>query len=260
MFFYLVWKTIVQVFCRTFLSFFGWEYRVDRNLIDNQKRIVAIYPHTSKWDYFLSIFYLLSHYDVFERSYYIIKPQLFEGFFGKFISYFNGLPSSRMEEHGLGTVDRISKKLLEKDEFLFLISPEGMLNFNEWRSGYFNIAKKTNAVIVVLGVDYEKKMIKIISQTDTINDDSNFEEMEKKFKEDMSQIVPLYPENCITSFQVENIKDKVTSVIDYSYVLTYLSVLSLLCWVFPNHKIFIFLYFIFFININQILIYDLFID
>lgn len=191
--------TIVSYLASWILKCIGWDSDLSR--LENLKGVL-IYPHTSNWDFVITFICLLANPHIFERTYYLMKPQLFENtYVASILTYFHAIPSSRLEETGNGTVDRVSNFLNTKKDFLFLISPEGRREKSHWRSGYRRIAEKTGSNIIIGGLDYVKhRFICVEPRSDT----------EADLQYAMGEIVSLYPEECYTTRIIGD-----TSIMDY---------------------------------------------
>jgi hypothetical protein len=81
--------------------------------------------------------------------------------------------------------------LKDRDECLFLISPKGTIVKREWRSGYYHVARELDANLRVAGLDYEHKRVVV---SDEISSKEEEPVVREFLLENLSQIVPLYPE------------------------------------------------------------------
>jgi 1-acyl-sn-glycerol-3-phosphate acyltransferase len=184
----------------------GWQFLKDEYLqiLFNNKKSVCIYPHTSYWDFVISLVYKYA-YNV-ENLYVVIN----EGFYNKYkiLKYLNCIPATAKERNNGGFIEETSQKFKDIENFHILISPEGTLKKVPWRSGYYYLAEKLNAEILIVGFDYVKHEI-IIKKRDIIN--CGKENTETQLKQLISDIVPLYPEYS----EVPIIYNGCTSVIDW---------------------------------------------
>jgi hypothetical protein len=204
--------SIVSFIASWILKCIGWDSDLSR--LSNMKGVL-IYPHTSNWDFVITLIYLLANPHIFERTYYLMKPQLFENtYVASILSYFHAIPSSKLEESGNGTVDRVSNFLNTKKDFLFLISPEGRREKSHWRSGYRRIAEKTGSKIIIGGLDYVKH--RFISVEPRSNSEADLQYA-------MGEIVSLYPEDCYTTRIVGD-----TSIMDYFLIYNLMIVISVI--------------------------------
>ena len=69
-----------------------------------------------------------------------------------------GIPVDRSRKTSL--VDQMAKHFQESKKFHLAITPEGTRKANpNWKKGFYYIALKANVPIVLIGIDYEKKVI-----------------------------------------------------------------------------------------------------
>lgn len=174
------WSPLTPIFKETFFSI--------------QRRVI-IFPHTTLWDFIILALYALCEWPEYESAIYIIvKPQLFEGAKKHFFWFFNCIPATKREDRGQGFIDKTINLFTEKDNYSILISPEGTVIKNEWKSGYFYLAKGLNCPIQVIGLDYNIHTPIMITP---LVIPSDHRRAEKQLKEQMSTISPLYRKNSI---------------------------------------------------------------
>lgn len=183
-------------FARFLLWLFDWQAISDdfEKEFLLQPRKVVIFPHTTKWDFPILAAYALTKWSIYEsRVYLVMKPQLANGPFAWFFRLFNCLAATRREEPGGGFIPRTVEQFKDQPTFTILMAPEGTVARNEWRTGYFHLAKNLNCPIQVIGLDYHQRCITMKIATLPIT----LETTEKQLKEDMATIPTLYPENSI---------------------------------------------------------------
>ena len=132
---------------RFFFRLFGW--RVIGRLPDIPKYIIVGAPHTSNWDFviFLGLALCLRG-DVR----YIGKAELFRGPFGGFFRWCGGYPVDRSKPQGL--VEQMANAFRENVRFVLTITPEGTRHkVQEWKTGFYHIAKRAGVPIVTGYVD-----------------------------------------------------------------------------------------------------------
>lgn len=162
--------------------------RIDREF-KAHKKIVFIYPHTSVWDMVLNISYLFFDDTFKEVRKRIIVPVLDE--------VLQNVPGLELLSDAIGLVpvtkggslQRLYERLDQMDSFFVLISPKGSLAKKPWRSGWYNIAKKYDATLMVGGADYYEHRVKL-EMVEKINGRSN-EEMEALLKPSFANITPM---------------------------------------------------------------------
>jgi 1-acyl-sn-glycerol-3-phosphate acyltransferase len=176
------------------LFILGWEF-IDNEtyseLASNDKLILT-FSHTSYFDFYIFLLYLLSEPQNSHTIHVLVKPQPFR-YMGWLLTKLGAIPSTKLEDKNGGSVKRISDVLNKSNKFLFLIAPKGTIKHAPWRSGYYHIAKHTNAKIMSIGLDYYKKSILISSDAispNTINEP----DATKYLQDSIKKIIPLYPE------------------------------------------------------------------
>jgi hypothetical protein len=95
------------------------------------------------------------------------------------------------ETKGKGTVKTIALKLNKLDKYALLISPKGTVKKQDWRTGWFHLAKELDCKMICGGVDYDEHTIKVSD----IIDVTDIESTRNTVLEKLTDVVPLYPEN-----------------------------------------------------------------
>lgn len=189
---YLIYIPISYIF-KFILFILGWSRITEKQLskISNLNKAVLLFSHTSYFDFWILILYVLAQPEILNDVYIVMKPQPFQNpIFKFFLEKLHFLPASRLEDKGSGFVNRISEFLNTKNTFFLLISPEGTIKANEWRTGYFYIAKATKSSIMVVGFDYVNKCLSL-GKNDYIP--SHFSDIifyQTSLQYEMSEIVP----------------------------------------------------------------------
>jgi 1-acyl-sn-glycerol-3-phosphate acyltransferase len=140
---------------RLLMRLFGW--RVDGELPDIPKFILIGAPHTSSWDFvlFLGVIFTLR-----ANVRFMGKAELFRSPVGFFFRYCGGIPVDRSKATGL--VDQMVQAIRESDRFILTIAPEGTRHHvQEWKRGFYHIAKGARIPIVTAIVDGKHKTVRI---------------------------------------------------------------------------------------------------
>ncbi len=179
------------------LQSWGWQLPAEREIRrfanPNMKKIIVVISHTSYWDFSLMMMYRQADPRIKKLLYLVVKPQAFDSW-GWALKPMGCIPATRAEDSGNGFVEKTVEQFRDKDIRL-IISPEGKLDATEWRSGYYHIAKKLQASVMVAGLDYKRKRLyfgKIHSFEDV--DACSKDQLEEMLMEEMSNVVPLHPE------------------------------------------------------------------
>jgi 1-acyl-sn-glycerol-3-phosphate acyltransferase len=133
----------------------GW--RVEGKLPDIPKFILIGAPHTSNWDFvlFLGVIFTLR-----ANVRFMGKAELFRSPVGFFFRYCGGIPVERSRSTGL--VDQMVQAIQGSDRFILTIAPEGTRHHvQEWKRGFYHIAKGAGIPIVMAVVDGRHKTARV---------------------------------------------------------------------------------------------------
>ena len=162
----------------------GW--RVDGKLPDLPKFVLIGAPHTSNWDFvlFLGVIFSLR-----ANVRFMGKAELFRFPIGWFFRYCGGVPVDRKKSTGL--VEQMVKVSNESEKFILTIAPEGTRHHvQEWKRGFYHIAKSAGIPIVMAVVDGRHKTVRIgqvFQPTDNIEADM------KSIQEVFTGVVGIHP-------------------------------------------------------------------
>lgn len=137
----------------------GWKVVGDANMFkDSIKRAVIIAaPHTSWQDFYIAI---LFRGVVGVKANFIAKKELFKWPFGYYFKALGGAPLDRRP--GQNKVETIAKLFENREEFRLALSPEGTRKkVEQWKTGFYYIAKKANVPIIMFTLDFQNKQNKI---------------------------------------------------------------------------------------------------
>ena len=89
---------ILSIISQLILFFLGWSPLNWTRIrsIKKCKRAILIFSHTSYWDFWLIILYRLAYPAFLKNIYTVMKPQPFTKFYGKWLTYFNFIPASKL--------------------------------------------------------------------------------------------------------------------------------------------------------------------
>jgi len=135
----------------------GW--KVIGELPDGVKKAVMIAaPHTSNWDFLYTrcAFFLL---DIPVR--YTVKKELMKFPLGILLKALGAIPIDRGPKgstNRISMVDAMSNLFDEHNELVVLVTPEGTRKYVEqWKTGFYRVAEKSNLPIILGFVDYPSK-------------------------------------------------------------------------------------------------------
>lgn len=163
------------------ITILGW--KIEGNFPKYLKKYVIIAaPHTHWQDFPLGI---LVKWIQQTPINYIGKASLFKPPFGFIFRWLGGTPVNRSES--TNKVQAIVNVFNENEKFILALSPEGTRKrIDEWKTGFYYIAKGANVPIVLATLDFGKKEVKIAEPyylTDSMeNDFNNFYQFYKGVK------------------------------------------------------------------------------
>jgi 1-acyl-sn-glycerol-3-phosphate acyltransferase len=155
----------------------GWKPPPDRlvEIMNEHKKLVIVYPHTSHYDGLLMILYKKAYPDFGRHIKFLIRPDLTEiPLLGKFLISNGAIPSTFIQIKNGGRTKEIINYLNTKDEYKFLISPKGTIRKSEWKTGYYYITKGTGSYILALGLNYKTGEIEYNDPYPLKGDDKDF--------------------------------------------------------------------------------------
>ncbi|AUP77220.1 1-acyl-sn-glycerol-3-phosphate acyltransferase [Flavivirga eckloniae] len=158
-----------------YFKLLGWNVvgntHISKDLV--KKAIIITVPHTSWHDFYIGIL-LRSVLGI--KTNYIGKKELFVFPMGCFFRELGGIPIDRHTKEN--KVDIIARLFEEKEKFRMAMAPEGTRKkVNEWRTGFYYIAKKAKVPIIMITLDFENKQNKISEPfypTDSMESDFKF--------------------------------------------------------------------------------------
>ena len=195
----------------------------------NIKRCVAIYPHTSFWDFCMYVAFTYLDKEIGSRCCALVNSRFTSKF--EFLKKFGAIESTRRETKNGGLIDKLYNELSGREEFLFLISPKGsMESHHEWRSGFYALAKRLNCPIVPLGFDFEKRIVIIKEPYDVSN--MTLEEAIATGKERLASIIPYNPDRAEYPLDDHNYNQigMVSPLLWAAFVLIVAIILIVICW------------------------------
>ncbi len=138
---------------RFLLSTAGWSF--EGEVPNLAKFVVTAAPHTSNWDFVLTMLTLFSLQVDFR---WIGKHTLFRRPFGPLMRWLGGTPIDRAKPGGI--VGQVVRRFQESERFVLAISPEGTRSkVKKWKAGFHRIARDANVPIVPAYMDFGRKII-----------------------------------------------------------------------------------------------------
>lgn len=168
----------------------GWKY-VPNNFDPKQERktMLICVPHTSNWDFYyaLACFWIMGvPIRMFIKDYYT------KGLFGFFFRGIGCIGVDRSKRQNL--VEYAVNVINNTDDIAIINTPEGTRGYSEqWKQGFYHIAKSANVPIVLAYADYKKKACGIIKLVNVEN--KTFEQVLDEIGPHYSPDMAKFPEN-----------------------------------------------------------------
>ena len=144
---------MLQFLSISLLSLLGWH--VDKKIPEENKIIIIGAPHTSNWDFPLTLLGLSA---LGLRFSWIGKHTIFKGPFGIFFRTIGGIPVNRKARSGF--IDEMVSAFSARDRLRLAIAPEGTRSKKDhWKAGFYHIAVKANIKVCFGFIDYPTKTI-----------------------------------------------------------------------------------------------------
>lgn len=128
------------------------------NVPDFEKCIICVAPHTSNLDLIIGKLFITA---VGRQSGFVMKKEWFVGPLDYiFRRWMGGIPVNRGQ--GTALITELVDIANESETFRLALTPEGTRKANpKWHLGFYVIASKANLPIVLMGMDYKKKEIRM---------------------------------------------------------------------------------------------------
>ena len=137
------------------LGFFGWRVVLAQPM--PRKCVIVFYPHTSNWDFAVS---LLVKWATGIEFRWIGKHTLFESPFGRWFTRRGGISVDRGDAAGL--VAQVAATFAAHDDFLLVITPEGTRRRTDhWKSGFYRLALAARVPVGLAFIDRRTRRVGI---------------------------------------------------------------------------------------------------
>jgi 1-acyl-sn-glycerol-3-phosphate acyltransferase len=164
----------------------GWSIQGD--VPAHNKMVIAVAPHTSNQDFFVGIAAALA-LDLNIR--FLGKHSIFVWPVKRLLLSLGGIPVDRRHPHGV--VGQVVAEFAKSDSLLLGLSPEGSRKkVEQWRSGFWFIAKQAQVPICLIGLDYSQKQVVF---GPCFASGENFADDLQRIRAFFQQMTAKYPEN-----------------------------------------------------------------
>lgn len=164
-----------------YFKLLGWKITGNTNFSKDtvKKAVIIALPHTSWHDFYIG---LLLRKITNVKTNFVGKKELFTWPFGYYFRAVGGAPLDRTS--GQNKVQAIAQLFKGKDEFRLTLAPEGTRKkVEEWKTGFYYIAKEANVPIIMFTLDFQNKVNHISEPFyPTEDSDADFKFMKSFFK------------------------------------------------------------------------------
>ena len=144
----------MRAFGRALLRLLGW--RVEGEMPNLAKFVVAVAPHTSNWDFVIGG---AAMFALDLRIAFIGKHTLFRGPLAPLMRWMGGIPVDRTSPHGV--VGEAVAAFARVDRRILAIAPQGTRRpVPHFRTGFLHIARGAGAPVMLAAFDYDARVIR----------------------------------------------------------------------------------------------------
>ena len=170
------------------LAISGW--KIEGNVPQYPKMVIAVGPHTSNWDFVLGLAVL---FVLRIKIRFLGKHSLFVTPFKQFLHSIGGIPVDRRSAHGM--VGQVVGAFNAQSKMILALSPEGTRSpIYPWKTGFLAIAQQAQVPVVLVGFDFIKKRVYI---KEVIKASDDFDKDMQKIYQYFATISPKYPQNVL---------------------------------------------------------------
>ncbi|WP_299361929.1 1-acyl-sn-glycerol-3-phosphate acyltransferase [Winogradskyella sp.] len=164
-----------------YFKLLGWKIVGNTNFSKDtiKKAVIIAVPHTSWHDFYIGLM-LRKIVDI--RVNFVGKKELFKWPFGYYFKAVGGRPIDRTP--GQNKVQTIVKLFENEQEFRLALAPEGTRKkVEQWKTGFYYIAKAAKVPIIMFTLDFKNKQNKVSEPFyPTDNKDADFKFMKSFFE------------------------------------------------------------------------------
>ena len=138
----------------------GW--RVQFEGLPTLQGVLAVYPHTSNWDFIVLI---LVKWSVGIEASFWAKDRLFRiPLFGHWLRWLGGVPVQRTSPRGVvgQAVDKLAQARTQGRYFWLAMAPEGTRKLIPgWRSGFYQTTLQADVPLGLVRIDYRLREVSV---------------------------------------------------------------------------------------------------
>lgn len=169
---------LTKKLARKILTVSGWH--VIGQFPKEKKFILIVAPHTSNWDFIISMLVMLA---LNIKVTFLGKNSIFVGPLKWLLESLGGVAIDRQHPHGI--VGQMVSLFNQSDKMILGLSPEGTRSKTiEWKKGFLYIAQQANVPVIPITLDFAKKEVGILPQQQVSNDiDKSLAEIKSLYRQ-----------------------------------------------------------------------------
>jgi len=142
----------------------GW--RVEGEIPDSPKLVIAVAPHTSNWDFVVGV---AAMFAMDLRLSFLAKHTLFRGPFAALMRWIGGIAVDRTSPHGV--VGDAVQAFAAEPQRLLAIAPQGTRTAGaRYKSGFLHIARGACVPVLFATLDYAARCVRLGPAFDACED------------------------------------------------------------------------------------------
>ncbi len=151
---------------RRLLALLGW--RVDVVLPPGPRCVVAVYPHTSNWDFFVGY---LAKLACGLPVHFVGKHTIFRWPLGAILRRMGGIPVDR--RHPGGLLPQLVREMQARPWMWLAIAPEGTRSYvDHWKSGFYRLAVEAKVPIGLAFIDWRARVVGLRTYLEPTGDEA----------------------------------------------------------------------------------------
>ncbi len=151
---------------RRLLALLGW--RVDIAVPPGPRCVIAVYPHTSNWDFLVGY---LAKLACGLPVHFVGKHTIFRGPFGAILRRMGGIPVDR--RHPAGLLPQLVREMRARPWMWLAIAPEGTRSYvDHWKSGFYRIAVEARVPIGLAFIDWRERVVGLTTYLEPTGDEA----------------------------------------------------------------------------------------
>lgn len=183
---------------RTLLRITGW--RIEGELPQYPKMVIAVAPHTSNWDFFLGVAVLFT---MRIKIRFLGKHTIFVPIAKQLLEMIGGMPVDRHAAHGI--VGEVVAQFAAHDKMILAVAPEGTRSPKyPWKTGFLAIAHQAQVPVVLIGFDFVQKRVVL---GPVFNSEGDFAQDMHQVYDFYTSIPAKYPQNVLYPHDLPQNKD-----------------------------------------------------